>query len=823
MSVDFSAVGGLDGHINQLKEMIMLPLLYPEIFMRFKVTPPRGVLFHGPPGTGKTLLARALASSCSSSGQKVSFYMRKGADALSKWVGEAERQLRLLFEEARNTQPSIIFFDEIDGLAPVRSSKQEQIHASIVSTLLALMDGMDNRGQVIVIGATNRPDSVDPALRRPGRFDREFYFPLPDLDARRRIVEIHTSKWEPPLEPAFVREVATLTKGYGGADLRALCTESALSAIQRRYPQIYNSNDKLVIDPTTIAVTPKDFILSLQKIVPSSARSTASAASALPARIEPLLGATLQAIVAALDKIIPRERKVSVAESALYEDDSWEFGFERERMLQDFAASKTFRPRLLVHARGGMGQEYLGAAILQHLEGFHVQTFDLATLLSDSTRTPEAAIVQFFVEVKRHKPSVVYVPNIDTWAQILSDSAKTTFTCLLRNTAPSEQILLLGVADCPQAELPADVRALFGPAAANSIAIPLPDLNARYKFFDGVREHLARPPSDYPDAARRLRVLEDLPKAPPAKAPPPNRAELKAQEQKDKRLKNYLKIKLSGLMDLLKVRYKRFRKPMIDEDLLLHLFDPALADPGAAPAYELCDDEMIRETATGRKYHNMDLDTVEDRLWNGYYSVPRQFLKDIEFILEDARTSGDRDRILRASEMFANVQVSVDEVGDQQFLVDCERMYAREQERHAEFKAKLERKQQELAEANALVEGAEPVDDKDVVMADEANGVAEPEPEPTPAPEPPVEEEPAAKTPPVEPTPNPPFVLDAVRVGDLHRDLADQTDGFTVEELEQLNSALLELVWKGKTLWDRTALVAEVVAAKDALLAQIRA
>ena len=140
---------------------------------------------------------------------------------LSKWVGEAERQLRLLFEEAKNSQPSIIFFDEIDGLAPVRSSKQDQIHASIVSTLLALMDGMDGRGQVIVIGATNRPDAVDPALRRPGRFDREFYFPLPDLEARRKIIEINTKKWEPPIRSEFLDELAQLTKGYGGADLRA--------------------------------------------------------------------------------------------------------------------------------------------------------------------------------------------------------------------------------------------------------------------------------------------------------------------------------------------------------------------------------------------------------------------------------------------------------------------------------------------------------------------------------------------------------------------------------------------------------------------------
>src|ERR1700742_5327257 len=124
------------------------------------------------------------------------FFMRKGADVLSKWVGEAERQLRLLFEEARNCQPSIIFFDEIDGLAPVRSSKQDQIHASIVSTLLALMDGMDGRGQVIVIGATNRPDAIDSALRRPGRFDREFYFPLPSLPDRQAILRINTHQWE---------------------------------------------------------------------------------------------------------------------------------------------------------------------------------------------------------------------------------------------------------------------------------------------------------------------------------------------------------------------------------------------------------------------------------------------------------------------------------------------------------------------------------------------------------------------------------------------------------------------------------------------------
>lgn len=196
-SINWESIGGLEDHILALKEMVVFPFLYPDLFTRFSIQPPKGVLFHGPPGTGKTLMARALANSSNSANnsQKITFFMRKGADCLSKWVGEAERQLRLLFEEAFEKQPSIIFFDEIDGLAPVRSSKQDQIHSSIVSTLLALMDGLESRGQVMVIGATNRIDSIDPALRRPGRFDREFYFPLPNKETRRQILHIHTKNW----------------------------------------------------------------------------------------------------------------------------------------------------------------------------------------------------------------------------------------------------------------------------------------------------------------------------------------------------------------------------------------------------------------------------------------------------------------------------------------------------------------------------------------------------------------------------------------------------------------------------------------------------
>lgn len=384
-NVDFSKVGGLEGHIDQLKEMVQMPLLYPELFLKFHVTPPRGVLFHGPPGTGKTLVARALAASVGSGGRKITFYMRKGADALSKWVGEAERQLRLLFDEARKTQPSIIFFDEIDGLAPVRSSKQEQIHASIVSTLLALMDGMDGRGQVIVIGATNRPDNIDPALRRPGRFDREFYFPLPDIEGRKSIINIHTKDWG--IDDKFKDNLATATKGYGGADLRALCTEAALNSIQRTYPQIYSSNEKLIVDADKIKVTAKDFMLSIKKIVPSSERATSSGAAPLPKVVEPLLRDQLKSIETILDGLIPIKKKTTALQEAMYEQyDDADQGFGRETLQQEFEKSRVFRPRLLIGGEPGMGQSYLGGALLNHFEGLHVQNFDLPTIYADSTR-----------------------------------------------------------------------------------------------------------------------------------------------------------------------------------------------------------------------------------------------------------------------------------------------------------------------------------------------------------------------------------------------------------------------------------------------------
>ncbi|KAL2124028.1 hypothetical protein VTJ04DRAFT_393 [Mycothermus thermophilus] len=703
MTVDFSKVGGLQSHIDQLKEMVQLPLLYPELFQKFHVTPPRGVLFHGPPGTGKTLLARALANSVGAGGRKISFYMRKGADALSKWVGEAEKQLRLLFEEARRTQPSIIFFDEIDGLAPVRSSKQEQIHASIVSTLLALMDGMDNRGQVIVIGATNRPDNIDPALRRPGRFDREFYFPLPDLEARRAIIDIHTKDWG--ISDAFKDSLAENTKGYGGADLRALCTEAALNAIQRTYPQIYNSKEKLVVDPDKITIHATDFMLSIKKMIPSSERSTSSGASPLPRIVEPLLRNQYQAILKVLDDILPRPKKTTALEEAMYEPyDDADHGFGREAMHQEFERCRIFRPRLLISGAPGMGQNYLASAILHHLEGVHVQTLDLATLLGDG-RPMEQVIVSRFTEVKRHKPSVVFIPSIDTWWASVTEMAITTLTTLLRSIPPSDPVLLLATADCtPEQLAPEILKELFGFSKKNRAVVERPDRECRLEFFENIISHLRKAPNEFPDPTnRKKRVLEDLPVAPP---PPPRqltKEEIRAQRKQDLHHLNILKTRLQPIMDQIHRRYRKFRQPVIPFSQIAYLFEEAdpnyvRPDIDQPRPYEIAKDkdgvEGIRETATGKFFYNLETTTIEERLANGYYARPIDFYNDINKLYLDAKNIGDRDRTLKANELRTNVEVDVHDINLQLSAqgIRFEEIYQRQIQRAREAEEKARKK-----------------------------------------------------------------------------------------------------------------------------------
>ncbi|KAK5089227.1 TAT-binding protein-like protein 7, AAA ATPase [Lithohypha guttulata] len=710
-NIDFDSVGGLQGHIDQLKEMVALPLLYPEIFLRFKITPPRGVLFHGPPGTGKTLLARALASSVSSQGRKVTFYMRKGADALSKWVGEAERQLRLLFEEARKNQPSIIFFDEIDGLAPVRSSKQEQIHASIVSTLLALMDGMDGRGQVIVIGATNRPDSIDPALRRPGRFDREFYFPLPDKDARRSIINIHTRGWDPPLDDHIKDELATLTKGYGGADLRALCTEAALNAVQRRYPQIYSSKEKLLIDPKSITVTPKDFMISIKKMTPSSERSASSGAAPLPQNVEPLLRRQLKDLEVRIEEMLPRQKKTTALEEAMYEDVADGRGFGRERMQQAFESSRVFRPRLLVHGRLGMGQQYIAAALLNHFQGVHVQSLDLSILLGDTTSSPEATVIRLFAEAKMHKPSVIYIPNVQEWFGTVGQTVLTTFHGLLRSIKPTDPILVLAFLEAePDDEDEGMKREFFGYSHRNQYRLASPSHKERSEFFRPLKDYIKTRPSDFPDPTHRKRrqmeILPPAPAEPEKEAPPPTKEELKAQKKRDRMTLNVLKQRLQPIMDQIRTKYRRFRTGIIEDHLISYLYKEADLETVTSDVH---DNNQVQETRPYRLakdphgvgglvdidgifFYNLDAVTIEKRLSNGYYKRPKDFLTDIKRLAKDAKAAKDEDRMFKANELQSNVEVDIAniEMLEPQLVAECEKVYQRELQRLKEEEEKAQ-------------------------------------------------------------------------------------------------------------------------------------
>lgn len=704
-NVDFSKIGGLDSHIDQLKEMVQMPLLYPEIFLKLKVTPPRGVLFHGPPGTGKTLVARALAASVGSHGQKVAFYMRKGADALSKWVGEAERQLRLLFEEARKNQPSIIFFDEIDGLAPVRSSKQEQIHASIVSTLLALMDGMDGRGQVIVIGATNRPDNIDPALRRPGRFDREFYFALPDTDARRSIINIHAENWG--LDDAFKNELARQTKGYGGADLRALCTEASLNAVQRTFPQIYSSTQKLVIDPDKIKITAKDFMLSIKKIVPSSQRSTSSGAAPLPKTVEPLLRNQLDALKRIVDELIPIKKKVTALQEAMYEQyDDNDHGFGREILQQEFEKARVFRPRLLVKGMEGMGQGHLGAALLNHFEGLHVQTFDLAKLY-DSDKSPEATVIQLFAEVKRHKPSVIYLPDVHTWCRTVSEQLFTTFLGMLKSIPATDPVLVLGITDTEESD--ANLDSIFNISKKNVFVIEQPGEEARRDFFMKVIEYSYLTPERFPDPVnRKKRKLEELPLAPPPPPRVPTAAEIAVQRKRDNQILNQVKIRLQPIMDEIKKKYKCFNHPAIPRsthEYLLNEQDASYVRPDVSQPerpYELDHDShgetVLRETATARIFYNLELPTIEERLANGVYCRPRDFLRDILHLAQDNKqldphaNKQNPDRRSKADSLATNVEVDIDLIEMQINMAECESVYQRQLERKKAWDEKRRKK-----------------------------------------------------------------------------------------------------------------------------------
>ncbi len=266
--ITYEDIGGLSNEIKKIRELVEIPLKHPEIFERLGIEPPKGILLHGPPGTGKTLLAKAVANE-----SEANFILLNGPEIMSKFYGESEKKIRDIFEEAEKTAPAIIFIDEIDAIAPKREEVQGEVERRVVSQLLTMMDGLKSRGKVVVIGATNRPNAIDEALRRPGRFDRELEISVPGKEGRLQILKIHTRNM-PMDKKVNLDEISSITHGFVGADLESLTKEAAIIVLRKILPQMkLDADEKIPQDILEkLIVNHTDFIDALKTVRPSAMR-----------------------------------------------------------------------------------------------------------------------------------------------------------------------------------------------------------------------------------------------------------------------------------------------------------------------------------------------------------------------------------------------------------------------------------------------------------------------------------------------------------------------------------------------------------------------
>jgi transitional endoplasmic reticulum ATPase len=383
--VTYDDVGGLGATVDQVRELVELPLKHPEVFNRLGIDPPKGVLLHGPPGTGKTLLARAVANEADAS-----FFSIAGPEIMGRHYGESEQRLREVFQQAEQQAPSIIFIDEIDSIAPKRSEVTGELERRVVAQLLTLLDGLEPRKNIVVIGATNRINAIDEALRRPGRFDREIVIGVPDLQGRRYILAIHT-RGMPLTEDVDVEELARSTYGFVGADLAALTREAAMEALRRYLPRLDLDSGEIPMDVLEeIRVERGDFLGALKRVQPSAMREI-----------------MIQVPEVGWEGIGGLEK----AKAALRE------GIELP--LKHAAAFRRLgiRPAngFLLYGPPGTGKTLLAKAVAREAEANFIATKS-SDLLSKWYGESEQQISRLFARARQVAPTVIFIDEIDSLA-----------------------------------------------------------------------------------------------------------------------------------------------------------------------------------------------------------------------------------------------------------------------------------------------------------------------------------------------------------------------------------------------------------------------
>jgi transitional endoplasmic reticulum ATPase len=384
-SVTYEDIGGLDDELEQVREMIELPMRHPELFQQLGIEPPKGVLLHGPPGTGKTLMAKAVANEIDAYFTNIS-----GPEIMSKYYGESEEQLREVFEEAEENAPAIVFIDEIDSIAPKRGETSGDVERRVVAQLLSLMDGLDERGEVVVIGATNRLDALDPALRRGGRFDREIEIGVPDKDGRKEILQVHT-RGMPLVDEIDLDQYAESTHGFVGADLESLTKESAMNALRRIRPELDLETDEIDAEVLErLKVTETDFKDALKGIEPSALR---------------------EVFVEVPDVSWESVGGLEGTKERLRETIQWPLEYPEVFQTMDMESPKG----VLLYGPPGTGKTLLAKAVANEAQSNFISVKG-PELLNKYVGESEKGVREVFAKARENAPTVVFFDEIDSIA-----------------------------------------------------------------------------------------------------------------------------------------------------------------------------------------------------------------------------------------------------------------------------------------------------------------------------------------------------------------------------------------------------------------------